>query len=300
MNSIPLFCKHLIATAFAALLIPNTLFASTFVVTKTLDSADGSCDAADCSLREAMAAAGFGDTIEFSALFDTPQTIALSGSNLAFSSNVMLKGPGQDLLTISGMQQSRAFLVPLGYSVAISGLTVRDGNSSLAGGGIASAGYLELKDVAVVNNRSATSGGGIIVTGGFNFNRVTIEGNQGPSGGGLFITSSGGGFIQESTVRNNTATRFGGGIYNDRGTMTLNASTVSGNLVSLDTTFYTGGGIDNVRGSIELRNSTISGNRTVTAGSSTGGLWSSGRQKYSAVQLLITAFRQARAPLPAL
>ena len=48
--------------------------ATTRIVTKTADTSDGACNA-DCSLREAIAAAVSGDTIQFSSLFDSPQTI---------------------------------------------------------------------------------------------------------------------------------------------------------------------------------------------------------------------------------
>ena len=50
--------------------------ASVLTVSKTADTADGVCDS-DCSLREAVAAAASGDTIVFSDLFNTPQTIIL-------------------------------------------------------------------------------------------------------------------------------------------------------------------------------------------------------------------------------
>src|SRR5258708_38405387 len=48
-------------------LIPSNALASTFTVTKTADTNDGTCDS-DCSLREALAAANAnagGDTIAF-------------------------------------------------------------------------------------------------------------------------------------------------------------------------------------------------------------------------------------------
>ena len=51
--------------------------AATLVVTKTADTNDGICDT-DCSLREAVTAAAVGDTIVFSSLFNTPQTITLT------------------------------------------------------------------------------------------------------------------------------------------------------------------------------------------------------------------------------
>lgn len=81
-----------------------------FTVTKTADNDDGVCDA-DCSLREAIAAAtaatGSDDLIRFSSLFDTPQTITPGGSQLGIGESMTIQGPGADLLTISGNDASR-------------------------------------------------------------------------------------------------------------------------------------------------------------------------------------------------
>src|SRR5688500_7440440 len=80
---------------------------STWTVTKTADTRDGVCNA-DCSLREAIAAAASGDTIQFSSLFNSPQTITLSWENgpevnsLGLSKSLSIQGPGANLLTISG------------------------------------------------------------------------------------------------------------------------------------------------------------------------------------------------------
>jgi len=46
--------------------------AAIYTVNSTADSSDGSCDAANCTLREAITAALDGDQILFSSLFNTP------------------------------------------------------------------------------------------------------------------------------------------------------------------------------------------------------------------------------------
>ena len=43
--------------ALLALTLPAALHAAVYIPTKTADTSDGVCDAADCSLREAIAAA---------------------------------------------------------------------------------------------------------------------------------------------------------------------------------------------------------------------------------------------------
>src|SRR5688500_16223937 len=74
--------RKLTLGAFMILACMAAAQAATLTVTKTADTNDGACDA-DCSLREAFAAAnetGLPDTIEFDAgLFSTPQIITLTG-----------------------------------------------------------------------------------------------------------------------------------------------------------------------------------------------------------------------------
>ena len=74
--------------------------AATFTVTKTVDTHDGSCTAADCSLREAVTAAAAGDTINFASSLNG-QTIILYGI-ITLDKSLTLQGPGASQLTISG------------------------------------------------------------------------------------------------------------------------------------------------------------------------------------------------------
>jgi CSLREA domain-containing protein len=77
------FVKTFLGFCFA-LCFAQAAFSATYTVTKIADTNDGACDA-DCSLREAVAAAAAtvdNDTIQFSALFNQAQTITLSGTIL--------------------------------------------------------------------------------------------------------------------------------------------------------------------------------------------------------------------------
>ena len=84
-----------------------TASANTWTVTKTADTADGSCNS-DCSLREAIAAAAIsGDNIVFAApQFSTPQTILLADAagfrTLLIAKSITIDGPGANLLTVRG------------------------------------------------------------------------------------------------------------------------------------------------------------------------------------------------------
>ena len=78
-----------------------------FVVTTTADHDDGTCGT-DCTLREAINAANAHpntdantpDTITFSALFNSAQTIQLASALPNISDSVKITGPGANLLTV--------------------------------------------------------------------------------------------------------------------------------------------------------------------------------------------------------
>jgi hypothetical protein len=74
------------------------------------------------SLRQALAAASDGDTIDFA--LATPATIALTTGELVVAKSVTITGPGAAALTISGSDASRVFHVSPGKTVTIAHLTV--------------------------------------------------------------------------------------------------------------------------------------------------------------------------------
>ena len=83
--------------------------AAILTVTKLADTNDGVCNA-DCSLREAIAAASAvnTDTIVFAA--GVTGMIALT-SQLAVNKSIIVDGPGSSLLTLLGSGSSRIFEV---------------------------------------------------------------------------------------------------------------------------------------------------------------------------------------------
>jgi hypothetical protein len=93
-------------------------------VTDTGDGG-GSRPSANCTLRDAIAAAASGDTITFDAtVFATPQTILLA-SELAIDKNLTIQGPGANLLTINGNNAVRVFnigSIAPAINVTLSGL----------------------------------------------------------------------------------------------------------------------------------------------------------------------------------
>src|SRR5258708_29325091 len=90
-----------LAVAWLVVLACSQGFANTIAVTNTNDSGLG-------SLRDAIASAASGDTINFNLTF--PATITLS-STLTISTNLTISGPGASNLAISGGGAVRVFSI---------------------------------------------------------------------------------------------------------------------------------------------------------------------------------------------
>ena len=86
----------------------------------TADENDASCALGDCSLREAIAAAGDGDTILFALPGPSPWTITLTGGlgQLLIANDITITGPGASLLAISGANLVRVMTIQVGATVS--------------------------------------------------------------------------------------------------------------------------------------------------------------------------------------
>jgi hypothetical protein len=231
---------------FCAMVIPAN--AATITVTNTNDSGPG-------SLRQALADANDGDTIEFA----VTGTIGVTSGELAVDASVTISGPGADLLTVStGLQFARVFHVMPSHTVTIEGVTVSGG---LHAGGIYNDQATLTLANCIVSHNYAGYGGGIYSNGTLTIMNSSIiyncacESGEGYGGG---INAGGTLTIIDSTVSYNYAITpspeqgYGGAISFGGGTLTIMGSTISGNFASL-----TGGGIS---GDGTITNSTISGN----------------------------------------
>ncbi|MBL8181421.1 MAG: carboxypeptidase regulatory-like domain-containing protein [Blastocatellia bacterium] len=222
--------------------------AATFTVTKVADTNDGTCDG-DCSLREAIAAATAAagdDTIIFSTLFTTPQTIVLSGSELVLGSNgaTTINGPGASLLTISGNNASRIISTGANVIATLDGITFTAGNG---------AGALNTGRGGAIYN----VGGTLTITNSI------ITGNTAANGGGLNNAASTGPAVNANLtisnciVSNNTTPGSGGGMQNfSTSNVTIDRSTFMGNTSNGST----GGGGGQFNGGVRITNSTFANN----------------------------------------
>lgn len=163
-----------------------------------------------CSLRQAIADAANGDTIDFPGLSGT---IPLALGTLTVTQSITLTGPGSTNLAVSGSNLARVFAIT-GLRVTISGLTIRDGNAgALNGGGIYlnSSSFLTLTNSTVVSN-TASGGGGIFTDGTLVVSNTLLTGNLGVTGTAIEI-----GYalsLWNSSVISNVSTADASTVYN--------------------------------------------------------------------------------------
>jgi hypothetical protein len=197
-------------------------------------------------------------------------TIELAAGLPAISQNICIKGPGAHLSTVRGVGSS-VFQVDAGASVNLTGFQITGGRGN--GGGILNRGSLTVNGAVISGNSAGdpTNGDG---TGGGIWNYIgatlvlngSVVSENSAIGNLSYAASRGGGIanygnltLNNSTVSGNVASQgSGGGIACPLPgtTLTLVNSTISGN--SSPGTIG-GGGIDN-RGTFTARNSIVAGN----------------------------------------
>ena len=117
------------------LLLASVSMGANFTVTKTTDSNDGMCDA-DCSLREAVAAANAAasnDVIYFAMpLFSSPQIVNITMGEIVFANNgsITIYGTGGIHLTLDGNDMSRIFASSANAVVNLHHLGFANGNGA--------------------------------------------------------------------------------------------------------------------------------------------------------------------------
>jgi CSLREA domain-containing protein len=212
---------------------PPPIGGALFVVNSTGDGGNlgGTvCDdgTGNCTLRAAIEAANNapGDnTVRFSIPTSDPgydpstgiTTIPLTRALPDISTNISFVGPGPDKLTVTRgapIPGYRIFRVTTSGTVGFSGLTIRNGAVGSAGGGFGggiqntNTGTVNIDRCIITTNHATVAGGGIdnSFTGVVNVSKSIISDNGASQGGTL-------GFG-------------GGGIFNNRGTVTISGSTV--------------------------------------------------------------------------
>jgi hypothetical protein len=253
--------------------VPASAQAATWTVNTTADLAPPGC-AGDgpCSVRQALSAAGPGDTISIPA---NPSHYVLTRGELSVSEPVSIVGGGVSGTVIDAGGASRVMSVsaPAGTTATISGLTLTGGavdssGPSQGGGGVLlESGSLSLTGVSVSGNSvtvdpaSSDSGGGGILdvsAGTLTVTGSTVDGNSltvsdpigGSDGGsGLYAGAGSSLVVTGSTIAANVAriratggSNGGGGIYDASGSSTYLNDTLSANSLSVSPGAGNGGG----------------------------------------------------------
>lgn len=249
------------ALFFVLLSVHSLTHAATITVANSNDSGPG-------SLRAALASAEPSDTVDLGNLRGTVRLI----SPLLATVYVKIKGPGADLLTLSGSGTHR--LIQLDEGGELSGLALTGGRTSAedeAGGGAILAGEdstLLITHCRFSNNGTTGVAGGGAIYGQF----VTVSdsvisenfatGSPATRGGGINATILN---LRFSTLRDNTATGSGGGAFVGSH-LHVDFSTISGNSVTGDGGIGGGLAMDPSFRGVEIHLSTISGNSAGSGG----------------------------------
>ena len=226
--------------------------ASTITVDTLTDEQDNSCSDGDCSLRDAIAVAQAGDTIDFG----VTGTITLTISQLTIDKNLTISGPGASSLTISGDGTYRVFWINESVDATLSDLTIAGGYAQDGGGIFNRGGTLTLNGCTLSGNSSSYDGGGVSnrFDGTLTVSNCRFSDNTARNGAGIdnrdTLT------VSDTTFTNNSANAWGGGIYNFRGTATISGSTFTGNGEQTDS----GGGLCNHEGTMTVTSSEFSAN----------------------------------------
>jgi hypothetical protein len=280
----------IVAAVLATSVLPA--YAATITVTSTNDSGPG-------SLRDALANAADGDTIDASGVSGT---ILLTSCALVVTNSAYIVGPGPDLLAVNGHYCSE-FVIGTNIDVSISGLTLTNGWTGI---------YNDHATLTVSNcTLSGNPQSGIINDGsGGNAGLVVVDcilsGNrarENSAGGGILNNAESGiatAKILNSTLSGNSGSEHefgGGGICNDGGggnaSMEIVNSTLTGN-----SSPGNGGAICNetLRGllggtaSVEIVNSVVISNSASSHGGDIeglgGGIYNSGPPVYATLTVI--------------
>jgi len=266
------------------------------VVNSTADPGDGTCNTAQCTLREALKNPAT-TAIQFAPGFTGPITLAppaAGGGPLRIDRSVTVTGPSGGLVIRrrSTDPAFRILRVGAGVTVRLENLTFRGGKTDLGGGGLINYGTLTLANCKVTDNESTRGGGGIDNYGPLTLTGSVVARNTAPLGAGIANHNDRRVTLTNSTVTRNLGTGIrdgsgslvirhsaityntGGGIaHSNRDTVVLDHVRVVGNTSSGVALYFAnttvdnstiaqnlGGGITVSRGRVTIRNSTISGN----------------------------------------
>jgi hypothetical protein len=205
------------------------VFASTITVTNCADAGTG-------SLRDAVALAISGDTIDFDASLGCSTITLTSGAITIGVETLEIHGPGRNALSIDGGYADRVIAHQAGASGAltISGFAMHHGFTGGNGGCLFAEGSVNLDDVELSE-----------CSAGLSKSISAPLGDSAIRGGALFVAGDAtliDSFIGDSKVDGSAGYAYGAGLFAG-GTATLISTTISGNFATSNTGATYGGGV---------------------------------------------------------
>jgi CSLREA domain-containing protein len=206
-------------------------------VNSLADPGTGDCDVSECTLREALAVAQ--ETLELTTInfADGLNGVITLTSMIEINAfNVVVNGPGPEVISVSGNDAYRVFRLD-GDNITLRGLTIRNAYlASGSGGGIWVLGEGSLlENLRIINGfgEPGTSGLGITIGQG-TVRNVEISDNNGNTSVGMSINPAPGKsvLVENVTISGNTATNQTNAIRvltNEGSTVTFRYLTVAGN-----------------------------------------------------------------------
>jgi parallel beta-helix repeat protein len=249
------------------------------------DAGSGTAGDPFCKIQDAIDAASADDTIIIAAG-------QYNEHDLTINKSLTIQGTGSGSTIIDGQDISRVFFINKS-TVDMSGMTIRNGNTTFYGGGIYSfmgnvtlnnctvsdneadygggiannEGDVTLTNCTIADNHAADHGGGIYnVDSNLTMTNCTISGNEADGNGGGICNSDATMTLTNCTVSGNTAVVNGGGIYNND-ELTMTNCTISGNEAPYGGGLYTNGG------NVTMTNCTVSGNTADSSNADGGGIY---------------------------
>ncbi|HEY6333831.1 MAG TPA: right-handed parallel beta-helix repeat-containing protein [Blastocatellia bacterium] len=220
-------------------------------VTNTNDSGSG-------SLRDAINNSSANEIIDISPR--VTGTITLTSRSIVVGNNVTLDGPGANVLSVSGNNASKVFVIVDG-SEEIDGLTITAGNAfDASGGGAVFCDSALTMNSCVISDSVDAAGGGVAVSDGsltMNGCTVTDCSSTTANGGGILAEGTATLALTNCTLSGNSAAGIGGGFAINSGSAALTNCTISSNSAGDD-----GGGasLPNIGGTLIINNCIIAGN----------------------------------------
>ncbi|MEM7147728.1 MAG: choice-of-anchor Q domain-containing protein [Verrucomicrobiota bacterium] len=223
----------------------------TFTVTNTNNTGIGSFRKA---VEDAVAAGTGVVAFDPTVFGSSPQTITLTGGQIAVTAPIIINGPFPNRVTIDADNVGRIFditssgtdKVTLSNLRFINGDRTTGGAMRVAGGSTVVCGDNLVFEDNTANNNTASGGGALLVDNATVSitDSAFVDNDSAASGGAVAVQNNGDLDLTNVTVSGNTADTSGGGIMNNGGTVDLASCTITNNTADDNNNATgTGGGV---------------------------------------------------------